>query len=44
MYWVPGKDFFCKRFRENNKLMEFSGRTNKAGLFVVIAMFYGGAR
>ena len=21
--WVPGKDFFCKRFRENNKLLEF---------------------
>ena len=39
--WVPGKEFFYKRFRENNKLLEFCGRSNKAGLFVVIAMFYG---
>ena len=42
--WVPVKDFFCKRFQENNKLLEFSGSSNKAGLLVVIAMFYGGAR
>jgi len=42
--WVPGKDFFCKRFRENNKLLEFRVRSNEAGLSVVIAMFFGGAR
>ena len=42
--WVPGKDFFCKRFRENNKLLEYRGRSNEAGLLLVIAMFLGGAR
>lgn len=31
--WVSGKDFFCKRFWENNKLLEFRGRSNEAGLF-----------
>lgn len=36
--------FFFKRFRENNKLLEFRGRSNEAGLFVVIAMLFGGAR
>ena len=33
------RNFFCKRFWENNKLLEFHGRSNKAGLFVVIVMF-----
>ena len=41
--WVPGKDLFCKLFRANNKLFEFQGRSNKAGIFVEIAMYYGGA-
>ena len=40
--WVPGKVSFCKRFRENNKLLEFCGRSNKA-VFVVLAEYYGGA-
>ena len=34
----------CKRFRDNNKLLEFCGRLNKAGVFVVIAEYFGGAR
>ena len=34
----------CKRFRENGKLIEFCGRSNKAGLFVVIAVYFGGSR
>nr|POE83745.1 hypothetical protein CFP56_06069 [Quercus suber] len=34
----------CKRFRDNNKLLEFCGRLNKAGVFVVIAEYVGGAR
>nr|POE73853.1 hypothetical protein CFP56_26831 [Quercus suber] len=42
--WVPGKDFLCKRYRENNKFFIFRGRSNKAGIFVDIAVFYGGAR
>ena len=42
--WVPGKDLLYKRYRENNKLFEFWGRSNKAGIFADIAMFYGGAR
>ena len=42
--WVPRKEFFFKRFWENNKLLKFCGRSNKAGLFVVIAMFFGGDR
>lgn len=42
--WVPGQDVLCKRFRENGKLIEFCSRSNKAGLFVVIAIYFGGAR
>ena len=40
--WVPRKDFFCKRFRANNKFFEFWGRSNKAGIFVEINVYYGG--
>ena len=43
-HWVPGKDLLCKRYRENNKFFEFCGRSNKAGLFVDIAVYYGGTR
>ena len=32
--WVLGKVSLCKRFRENNKLLEFCGRSNKVGIFV----------
>ena len=32
-----------KRFRDNNKLLEFCGRSNKAGVFVVIAEYFGRA-
>ena len=42
--WVPRKDYLCKRFRANNKLFKFRGRSNKAGIFMEIAMYYGGAR
>ena len=42
--WVPGKISICKHFQGNNKLLEFCGRSNKAGVFVVIAEYYGGAR
>ncbi|KAF3952544.1 hypothetical protein CMV_021914 [Castanea mollissima] len=38
--WVPGKDYLCKRHRENNKFFEFRGRSNKAGIFVEIAVYY----
>ena len=34
----------CKRYRENNKFFEFRGRSNKAGIFVEIAVFYNGAQ
>nr|POF21481.1 hypothetical protein CFP56_18520 [Quercus suber] len=34
----------CKRFWDNNKLLEFCGTSNKAGVFVVIAEYFGGAR
>ena len=34
----------CKRFRENGKLIEFCGRSNKADLFVVIVVYFGGSR
>ena len=40
---VLGKVPVCKRFRDNNKLLEFCGRSNKAGVFVVIAEYFGGA-
>ena len=42
--WVPRKDYMWKRFKANNKLFEFRGRSNKAGIFVEIAVYYGGAR
>lgn len=42
--WVPGKDYLCKCYRENNKFFKFQGRSNKAGLFVHIVVYYGGAR
>ena len=41
---MPGKVSICKRFREHNKLLEFCGRSNKAGVFVVLAEYYSGAR
>ena len=42
--WVPGHALLCKRFRDNGKLLEFCGRSNNAGLFVVIAIYFGGSR
>lgn len=42
--WVPGQDDLCKRLREYGKLIEFCGRSNNAGLFVVIAVYFGGAQ
>ena len=42
--WVPSRVVLCKRFRENRKLIEFCGRSNRAGLFVVIAEYFGGSR
>ena len=42
--WVPGHGLLCKRFRENGKLLEFCGKANKAGLFVVITVYFGGSR
>ena len=33
-----------KRYRENNKFYKFRGRSNKAGIFADIAVFFGGAR
>ena len=42
--WVPGKDLLYKQYRENNKFFEFRGRSNKAGIFLDIAVFFGGAR
>ena len=40
--WVLGKDLLRKRYRENNKVFEFCGRSNKASLFADIAVYYGG--
>ena len=34
----------CKHFRAHNKFFEFRGRLNKAGIFVEIAVYFGGAR
>ena len=42
--WVPGKVLLYKHFIENNKFFKFQGRSNKAGIFVDIAVFFGGAR
>ena len=42
--WVPSHVLLCKRFRENGKLLEFCERSNKAGLFVAIAVYFGGSR
>ena len=35
--WVPSKDLFYKRYRDNNKFCEFRGRSDKAGIFVDIS-------
>ena len=37
--WVPGRAILYKRHRGNGKLIEFCGRSNKAGLFVVVVYF-----
>ena len=42
--WVRGNVSICKRFLENNKLLEFCGRSYRASVFVVIAEYCGGAR
>ena len=39
-----GHDVLYKRFRENGKFIEFCGRLNKVGFFVVIAVDFGGTR
>ena len=41
--WVPRKDLLYKRYGENNKFFEFRGRSNKAGIFMEIVVFFGGA-
>ena len=41
--WVPGKDFLYKHYRKNNNFFKFRGRSNKAGIFADIAVFFGGA-
>ena len=41
---MPSHVLLCKRFRENGKLLKFCGRSNKVGLFVVIAVYFGGSR
>ena len=38
--WVLGKEFLCKRYRVHNKFFEFRGRSNKADIFVEIAVYY----
>ena len=43
-HWVLGTDILCKRYRDNNKLFEFWGRSTKVGFFVEIDVYYGGAR
>ena len=42
--WVPSQAVLYKKLRENGKLLEFCGRSNRAGLFVVIAVYFGGSR
>lgn len=41
---MPAQDVLCKRLREYGNLIEFCGRSNNAGLFVVIAVYFGGAQ
>nr|POE81734.1 hypothetical protein CFP56_19934 [Quercus suber] len=42
--WVLGRAAPCKRLRDNGKLIEFCWSSNKVGLFVVIAVYFGGSR
>ena len=42
--WVLGHVVLYKRFKENGKLIEFCGRSNRAGLFVVIVVYFGGTK
>ena len=41
---MPSHVLLCKRFKENGKLLEFCERSNKASLFVVIVVYFGGSR
>nr|POE94931.1 hypothetical protein CFP56_64998 [Quercus suber] len=42
--WDFSKKHFFKRFRERYKILEFSSRSNKSGLFVEISEYHNGAR
>ncbi|KAK9986819.1 hypothetical protein SO802_031770 [Lithocarpus litseifolius] len=42
--WNFRKQPFFKRLRENSKLLEFTSRLNKGGLFVEISEYHNGAR
>nr|POF25604.1 hypothetical protein CFP56_28102 [Quercus suber] len=42
--WDFSKKHFFKRFHERYKILEFSSRSNKSGLFVEISEYHNGAR
>ena len=42
--WNFSKQHFFKRFHENYKILEFSSRSNKGGIFVEISEYHNGAR
>ena len=43
-HWDFSKKHFFKRFHEQYKLLEFSGQSNKSGLFLEISEYHNGAR
>ena len=43
-HWDFSKKHFFKRFHEQYKLLEFSSRSNKSGLFVEISKYHNRAR
>ena len=42
--WDFSKQHFFKRFHENYKILEFSSRSNKGGIFVEISEYHNGTR
>ena len=42
--WDFSKKHFFKRFHEQYKILEFSSRSNRSGLFVEISEYHNGAR
>ena len=43
-WWDFSKQHFFKRLHENSKILEFTSRLNKGGMFVEISVYHNGER